>query len=103
MQVHPETGGAGVQDGQSPRVGADPRAVVHQVTKQVLHEAEADGGQSFVGQGGDSLSAVAFAASVGDQLGIEVPLDLVLESEKLDDLADYLSGQLADTPDATAG
>lgn len=84
-------------DGAKP----DVQALVTQTTGDVL-AVSVDADRSFVAQGGDSLTALAFAESVGDKLGIEVPLEVVFDADDLNDLARQLAERL-DTPADSAG
>jgi acyl carrier protein len=76
--------------------GADVRSAVTSVTGEVLDLAEVDASKSFTAQGGDSLTALAFATRLGDELGVEIPLDIVFDAEDLQDLAEQLRQRLSD-------
>ncbi|MGA8115289.1 MAG: acyl carrier protein [Actinocatenispora sp.] len=95
--VTPITNGDGAR---SP--GEDVRTAVTEVTGSVLDSGTVDADRSFLDQGGDSLSALALAETLGDKLGVDVPLELVFDSDDLNDLADQLARRL-DEPDAAAG
>jgi acyl carrier protein len=74
--------------------GIDVRSAVTAATGSVLEKAEVDSERSFVAQGGDSLTALVFAEKLGDQLGIDVPLELVFDADDLKDLSDQLEQRL---------
>lgn len=70
------------------------RSAVIAATSSVLDKADVDSEHSFVAQGGDSLTALMFVEKLGDQLGIDVPLELVFDAEDLKELADELEHRL---------
>jgi acyl carrier protein len=73
----------------------DVRTAVTNAAGAVLGTSDVDGDRSFLEQGGDSLSAIVLADHLGTELGIDVPLELVFDTEDLDALVDELSKQLA--------
>lgn len=81
----------------------DVKGVVDASARLVLGDDDADSSQSFLAQGGNSLTAVALAMTVGDQLGIEVPLELIFDSANLDDLAQQLAARIPEPAGGPTG
>jgi acyl carrier protein len=78
----------------SDAVHADVRTAVSSATGSVLNTQHVDFDSSFMAQGGDSLSAIVLAETLGTELGIDVPLELVFDAADLDDLAGQLAERL---------
>lgn len=89
------SGGGNVRDTSDPV-----SLLVTACCEEILDRGDLDGSQSFVGAGGDSLSALRLAWLIERALGVPVPLRAVLRSSTLEDIAESIRSNPQTGPQA---